>query len=381
MNKKEEFIEKAIKVHGNKYDYSKVDYHGSQVKVRIICHEKDENGIEHGEFLQTPQGHLRGNTCPKCANKTRGRFFRNTRDKFIEKAKEIHGDKYDYSKVEYVNANTKVCIICPIHGEFWMIPINHIYQQKQGCPKCARRGLDTSEIIALFKEKHGDTYDYSKVKYTKMHDKVCIICPKHGEFWQTPSKHLKGQGCPECAIETRAKKKTKTTEQFIEEAKKVHGDKYDYSKTKYTHAFDKVCIICPKHGEFWQRAFDHLHNHGCPKCSQSTLERKIKIFFNDNNIEYIEQCGHETFAWLGKQTLDFYLPKHNIAIECQGGQHFQPIEHFGGEKEFEIIKERDKRKLQKCSNHNIKILYFSNIEGQGCITDEKVLLEEIQKKC
>ena len=378
MTKKEEFIEKAKKVHGDKYDYSNVNYYGSKVKVRIVCHEKDENGVEHGEFLQTPQGHIRGRGCPKCANKKRRRFENLTQEQFIEKARAIHGDKYDYSKVNYVNATTKVCIICPIHGEFWMLPINHIYQQKQGCPKCAGRGLTTEEVIEKFKSIHGDKYDYSKVQYNKMHEKVCIICPKHGEFFQTPSKHIRGQGCPKCGIEERAKKKTKTTEQFIKEAKVVHGNKYDYSKAEYKHAFEKVCIICPKHGEFWQRAFDHLHNHGCPKCSQSALERKIKILLDNNEIEYIEQCGHGTFEWLEKQTLDFYLPKYNVAIECQGGQHFEPIEHFGGEKEFEILKERDNRKLLKCQQHQIPILYFSNIEGHDCITDENILLEKIE---
>jgi very-short-patch-repair endonuclease len=226
----------------------------------------------------------------------------------------------------------------------------------------------------MFKKVHGDKYDYSKVIYTKMHDKVPIICPKHGEFLQTPSKHLKGQGCRLCGIEERAKKKTKTTEQFIKEAKSIHGDKYDYSKTVYTHAFEKVCIICPTHGEFWQRAFDHIHKHGCPQCSESSLERGIKVFLDENKIDYEKQ---KRFDWLDKQSLDFYLPQYNIAIECQGEQHFEPVEHFGGEKEFEITKERDIRKKNLCSEHGIKILYFSNLKHKGCITNKDELLKQI----
>ena len=374
MSKKEIFIEKAKKVHGDKYDYSNVKYYGSKVKVRIICHEKDENGEEHGEFLQTPQGHIRGNTCPKCANKKRGSIFKMTTEDFIKKAIETHGDKYDYSKVEYVNAQTKVCVICPIHGEFWMMPMNHIYQQKQGCPKCANRGLNTEEIIKKFREVHGNKYDYSKVEYVKMHNKVRIICPMHGEFEQTPSKHLLGQGCKKCGIIERAKKKTKTTEQFIKEAKAIHGDKYDYSKTEYVNAYTKVKIICPTHGEFEQRPFDHIHNHGCPMCSESLLEREIKTLLEEHNIEFESQ---KRFDWLDKQSLDFYIPKLNIAIECQGGQHFDPIEHFGGEREFKVIQERDKRKNRLCSENGIKILYYSNIEGHDCITDKNDLLNKI----
>ena len=315
------------------------------------------------------------NGCPKCANKRRGRFKQLTKEEFITRARNVHGNKYDYSKVEYVNATTKACVICPIHGEFWMTPINHIYQQKQGCPKCSGRGLNTEEIIERFHEVHGNEYDYSKVVYNKMHEKVPIICSKHGEFLQTPSKHIKGQGCPKCGIEERARKKTKTTEQFIEEARKIHGDKYDYSKAVYTHAFKKVCIICPTHGEFFQRAFDHLHEHGCPKCSQSALEREINVFLTENNIDFVEQ---KRFKWLNKQSLDFYLPKYNIAIECQGGQHFKPLEYFGGEKEFNIIKERDNRKRKLCQDHGIKILYYSNVKDKGCITDKEMLFNAIK---
>ena len=184
------FVEKSIKVHGNKYDYSKVKYINSQTKVCIIC-------PEHGEFWQTPASHVRGYNCPKCANKKRGDTFRKTSNHFINQAKNIHGNKYDYSKVNYINSSTKVCVICPEHGEFNILPQNHLLGQ--GCPKCAGKHLSTKEIINKFKNVHGNKYDYSKVEYSKMHEKVLIICPEHGEFWQTPSKHISGQGCPKCA--------------------------------------------------------------------------------------------------------------------------------------------------------------------------------------
>lgn len=365
MDRRESFIRKSRAKHGNKYDYSKVVYVDSLTKVIIVC-------PKHGEFLQTPQAHARGNGCPKCANIKRGDTFRSDGDTFIKKATKIHNGKYIYDKDRYVNAMTKIPILCMEHGTFWMTPMNHLLGQ--GCPKCSGRGLSTEEVIERFKEVHGNKYDYSKFNFTKMHDKACIICSEHGEFMQTPSKHLLGQGCPKCGIIKKAKSKKLTTNEFIEKAIKVHGDKYDYSKTLYNGTYDELTIICPIHGEFKQKANDHLNGHGCPMCSESSLEREIKVLLEEHNIEFESQ---KRFDWLDKQSLDFYIPNINIAIECQGGQHFQPIEHFGGEKEFKVIKERDERKNKLCSDNGIKILYYSNIENQNCITNKEELLAKI----
>ena len=252
---KEEFIAKAKLVHGDKYDYSKVEYVGALTKVCIIC-------PKHGEFCQEANSHLRGQGCPKCKYEKQTC----TTDEFIAKAKKIHGDKYDYSKVEYVNDRTKVCIICPKHGEFWQTPNSHL--NGYGCSKCAyevkgkRRSFSKEEFIKKTRKVHGDKYDYSKVNYVNNYTKVCIICHEHGEFWQTPSAHLRGQGCPKC----KSKKQTCTTDEFIAKAKKIHGDKYDYSKVNYLNRKTKVCIICPDHGEFWQTPNHHLSGCGCPKC-------------------------------------------------------------------------------------------------------------------
>lgn len=200
MSKKlttEDFIRKAKLVHGDKYDYSKVDYKGNKEKVCIIC-------PEHGEFWQSPVNHCskhNKNGCPKCSVKKSHLKLTTGRENFIFKAKTVHGDKYDYSKVEYTNNHTKVCIICPEHGEFWQIPYNH-YNLKRGCPRCTGNGaykLTTNEFIDKAKKIHGDKYDYSKVEYINATTKVCIICPVHGEFWQTPDAHCNGgYGCINC---------------------------------------------------------------------------------------------------------------------------------------------------------------------------------------
>ena len=353
----EDFITKAKEVHGDKYDYSNVEYVNTNVKVCIIC-------PEHGEFCQSPHGHLRGRGCPKCGANKRYKSRTSTTEIFIEKAIKIHGDKYDYSKINYINNHTKVCIVCPEHGEFWQTPGSHT-NIGNGCPLCGNKNGSEKRLksINIFikqaKEIHGDKYDYSKVEYSGNHEKVIIICPEHGEFLQSPDKHLQGHGCPKCAGNIKL-----TTEDFLKKAKKVHGDKYDYSKVDYKTSIIPVCIICPKHGEFLQKPNKHLCGCGCPKCgiskSTSKMELGIKSFLEDNNIKYIPQHSFDWLKYENPLKLDFYLPEYNIAIECQGEQHFRPIDFFGGEQGYELIVKRDIAKLNLCKEHNINILYFTN---------------------
>ena len=308
LNKKEKFIGKALKKHGDKYDYSKVKYIDSLTKVCIIC-------PIHGEFLQTPQAHVRGNGCPKCANIKRGNTFRGDNETFVRKANAIHNGKYIYDSGSYVNAMTKVPILCLKHGTFWMTPMAHL--QGQGCPKCSGRGLNTEEVIELFKEKHNDEYDYSKVEFTKMHEKVCIICPIHGEFWQTPSKHLLGQGCPKCSGIKKAKERMLTTNDFIEKSSKIHNNKYVYDKTEYKGTYEPLTITCPIHGDFTQRANDHLNGHGCPICgnNMSLAEKEIE--------DYVKSFGVKTETKIrgilsNNKEIDILMPELNIGIEYNG---------------------------------------------------------------
>lgn len=283
-------------------------------------------------------------------------------ESFIQKAKEIHGNKYDYSKVEYVNSETKVCVICPIHGEFWIRPSHHINKgrNQRGCPKCgdAERRKNTRKNTDWFvqkaKEIYGDKYDYSKTEYTYTDEKLCIVCPIHGEFWQTPHIHLQGHGCPKCG----GKEKLSTND-FIEKSREIHGNRYDYSKAEYNGNFNKVCIICPKHGEFWQYANQHMQGRGCPHCKQSSLEKEIREFLDKEDIEYVAQ---KRSKWLGRQSLDFYLPKYKLAIECQGLQHFKPSVYFGGEERYKKTIELDKNKKKICEEKGIKILYYSHYD-------------------
>ena len=294
----EDFIKLANEVHGNEYDYSKVNYINKSTKVCIICHEIDETGVEHGEFWQTPKDHLSKCGCPKCWQERRGKMRRKDKNKFLQEVNEVHNNKYDYSKTEYVSAHVPIIITCPIHGDFSM----------------------------------------------KAHN------------------HLRGQGCPKCANLRKGEYQKSNTEDFIRKARLTHGDKYDYSKVEYANNYTKVCIICPEHGEFWQKPLDHIHGRGCSECGKrfGISEKNVLEFIKENfdNVKY-----QYSPKWLhGKtspQSLDIYLPEHKIAIEYHGRQHFYPNTHFGGEEQFELTQERDIRKFNKCIENGVKMFYIS----------------------
>lgn len=315
-------------------------------------------------------------------------------NEFILRARTIHGWKYDYSKVEYVNSYTKICIICPEHGEFWQTPTMHL--KGQGCKKCyGNYKSSTTEFVKKSRKIHGDKYDYSKVVYENNHKKVCIICPIHGEFWQKPNAHLLGNGCKKCSYEISPRRKRKTLEEFIKDANEKHNFLYDYSKVVYSNNKTPVCIIChvkdkygKEHGEFWQRPDNHLHGQVCPKCAKkiSKLEKNIIDFLTKNNIVFIHE---KKFEWLNNQRLDFYLPKYNIAIECQGEQHFMPV-IFGNyskeeaEKKLIINNQKDTLKQQLCEKNGVKIIYYTTKElnkkfNKNYITNLKQLNKTLKK--
>ena len=185
---------------------------------------------------------------------------------FISAARNAHGDRYGYSRTEYKNAKTKVVIICPEHGAFEQTPETHL--RGHGCPMCGSPADDRDSFILKAIAVHGDRYDYAQVDYRGSAEKVTVVCPEHGAFQIRPSSHLGGkQGCKQCGLRRRSERATKTTEQFVAEAKAVHGDRYDYSRVEYTSALAGVTIICREHGAFTQRAVSHLRGSGCPHCA------------------------------------------------------------------------------------------------------------------
>ena len=219
---------------------------------------------------------------------------------FIEKARQIHNDKYDYSKVNYVNSRTKVCIICPTHGEFWQTPHNHL--KGYGCAECGKEKshlskITTEDFIVKSKEIHGNKYDYSKACYKTCDTKVCIICPEHGEFWQTLSNHINGSGCPKCANEKRKNTLLKDTKLFIDAATLIHGEK--------------------------------------------TEDEIISLF---SEIEH-QQHNREI---LNGMEIDIYIPSLKLGIEYNGLRWHS--EEFGKDHRYHLDK------LNKCNEQGIKLI-------------------------
>jgi len=296
---------------------------------------------------------IRDTGCPKCGG-SQVLCNEEALERALKKGKESNITVLGFVDDEYKNNKSRLELVCNECGYKWDMTYQNFMSGK-GCPSCA--GIlqpTTEEWIERAKQIHGEKYDYSKSVYVNLKTPICIICPEHGEFFQLPYVHISGSGCPKCVG------KNKTTQDFIVDAIKVHGNRYDYSKTDYKKSRENVCIICPEHGEFWQLPQNHLKGQGCPFCSGSNMEKNIKSFLDDNNILYEKE---KTFKWLkfkSSMRLDFYLQDYNVAIECQGGQHFFPVTIFEGEEGFKKTIIRDKKKRELCEKHGIKIFYYSN---------------------
>lgn len=319
----EQFIEEAKKIHGNEYDYSKVDYINNRTKLCIIC-------TKHGEFWQSPRQHLRGQGCPKCG------AFKNR--KYTVKVKP-NGKKYS-----------------------------------------------TEEFINKLKEIYGDKYDYSKVEYTNRNSKIILICKKHGEFVKTATDLIhKKTGCPFCNAENKADKCRMGKNNFIKKANSIFHGLYDYANVVYTNNLTKVEIQCKKHGSFLCTPHNHLKGRGCPICKSEThvyedrLYNFLKTILDEKDI--IRQYRAE---WLtNNKSLDFFIPKYNLCIEHQGSQHYY-LTRYEGDNEEKLKKriQNDIDKYDECISNGINVLYFTyelNKIPNNCF-HELILTEEKLKE-
>ena len=291
------FLEKANSIHGGRFDYSLVDYKRSDIKVKIIC-------SDHGEFLCSPSVHLRTKKggCPKCGGK-------NSLEDFIYNSKKVHGDKYDYSKIESLTGSRKIVpIICHNHSNefvFYQTPYHHIHR-KQGCPLCAGRfSYDYKEFIRKANKIHNNRYDYTFLEedYKGNKSKVRIICKEHGEFKQTPNAHLRGDKCNLCS-----RRDFKNTESFILESNKIHNNKYGYEKVKFDSIKDEVVINCPIHGDFIQNAYNHVLGSGCRKCSECEKHTQ------DSIIQKFKEVHGEKYDY---SLVEFVNIREKVKIICQ----------------------------------------------------------------
>jgi hypothetical protein len=276
-----------------------------------------------------------------------------TKEEFIQKAAQLHANKYDYSKVSYINSYTKVTVICPEHGEFEITPNAHSVVKRErgetkprGCSVCGEmqrrknvakasraRTKSQDQFIRDSQAVHKDKYLYEKVVYQGSHTKIVITCPEHGDFEQKPYSHLNGQGCPDCGLEiVRRTAKNKegisaswTQQLFIEECTRVHEGKYNYLNTIFTTTNRTIKADCPIHGEFEQMACEHLRGRGCEKCGRAQIGLARRLSFKQwkkiadethrENYEY-DKSSYTT----SKGTIRIRCSKHGW-FEQRAGMH------------------------------------------------------------
>ncbi len=279
---------------------------------------------------------------------------------FISRAKEIHKNRYLYDKVHYINSNRHIVITCPKHGDFHVTPNNHT-NNKSGCPKCYGKIKRTLEgFVKQADDVHGE-YDYSAVIYVNDNTKVKIICKIHGHFKATPTNHIhRKSGCPTCAIAKSALNLSMGTAEFIRRGCIIHENFYNYSLVKYTNNHTKVDIICPKHGIFSQQPQLHLNQEcGCPCCKSSKGERSVRKWLKKHNIVFSEQKTFKKCKYKKMLPFDFYLPEKNILIEYQGYQHYDKRSNFyqrDGSDTFEIVQLRDNIKREFAKNSGFQLI-------------------------
>jgi len=301
-----QFIKKAAETHHGKYEYDFSTWNGVKSKLKIKC-------PTHGWFEQIPHDHLRFSGCYQCGNELRGLNGRLTEYEIVERFRQTHGDRYDYSHLNYTTSDKKLTITCHVHGDFKQKLIDH--QRGDGCPKCGKRHRwTTDEFIANSQAVHADKYTYENTQYIGANDPVTITCKIHGEFTTQPARHVqRGDGCPKCSVVAHL-----TQEDFLQRATERFGDRYDYSLVKFVNVATPVKIICATHGVFEQPPTYHLNNAiGCGQCSYnvSTKETRwldtFKMSVNAKRNTRIELDGR-------KRSVDAFDPDTNTVYEFWG---------------------------------------------------------------
>jgi hypothetical protein len=387
---KDEFIEDARKIHGDKYDYSKTDYINAKIKITIIC--KD-----HGEFKVEPSSHLSGTICNKCAIWKRVQSQKFTKEEFIQKCKNIHGNKYDYSKVNYTNSQAKIQIFCYKHKIYFeQMATKHM--NGAGCVKCAiettclSTRLSKEEFIKRAQKKHDNKYDYSEIEYKNAETPIKLKCENNHVFYQNPNNHVRfGYGCPFCSGNAPL-----TTDEFIKKAKKTHDGKYDYSKVDYVRSSDDIEIICKEHGSFFQTPNNHLTGSGCNKCHKKYSKPQIewlKMLENELGIivKHAENSDGEHKIKNSRYKADGYCENKNAIFEFHGCYYHGCKKCFPNRNEinnttgktYKLLYKQTKNKKLHCENNGYRYFQIWECKWKKMKNNNKKLqkyFEKINKK-
>ena len=375
------YINKFVKRWGDGYSFDKLEYVDWKSPGIITCKRHGNFKLDQIRYALDPHYNLQ--PCPVCAEINK----KNERNNgFLQRLNEKYGDKYTWITTDFGDYfKDKVKFICPKHGEVEQTLctlLNEDNGNGDGCPKCKReyQNLKQSYSLeeAIEKAKSLECckdYDFSYVtEWLGVKHKYTFRCKKHNTIFKQTFDCIFGNnsnGCPDCLkeyIENRPP--VFTNEEFIERAREVHGNKYDYSKVEYKDNRTPVCIICQKHGEFWQTPMSHLSGCGCQKCHNSILETRVRVMLENVGIEYnqeysIKKLTGEIFN-KKPQRVDFFLPNEGICIECQGLQHFKDVK-FNNKMSDEDVKQiyiRNKKsdifKFDILKQKGYDIIYFFN---------------------
>ena len=220
--------------------------------------------------------------------------------------------------------------------------------------------LTQEEFVKRMKKLN---YDFSEAKYINARTKVKVICSKHGDFFRTPKELFECKGCPACGKEKSVEnlkrnnlQKQKTTKEFIEESKNIFKEQFDYSETNYINAKTKIKLKCNFCGNsFWQNPHTHLSPRGCPYCKQSTGEQIIRNFLKENNVDFEIEYKFEGCKDAKPLPFDFYIPKLNVLVEIQGEQHYKKM-GLETRKRFLLRKHHDWLKRKFARDNGIKLI-------------------------
>lgn len=288
--------------------------------------------------------------------------MRLTKDIFIERCLEKHGDNYDYSKVEYYKIKSHVLIKCKKHDfEFYQTPGKHLESKTGGCNKCNSIGkgaMNNALFIEKSNLKHNSKYNYEFTRYEKSNSKVKIVCYTHGVFEITPNSHLNGRGCQKCGGNAKYEK-----EDLLRIFNLLYNNKYQYDFKDYSNIKSKIVVKCDKHSYFESTGELLINGYGCSSCGKVSIgEEKVSKYLIDSNISYQKQKSFDGCVYHNKMQFDFFIPSKNVCIEYDGVQHFKPIDYFGGEESLKLQKDKDVIKNNFCRENNIKLIripYYS----------------------
>jgi|GEM_PF-378067 len=362
---KKEILEKSTKKYKNKFKYDDIHIDSIKEEIDIICNI-------HGKIRMSAQKHLNSNTgCSFCEKKY---FQQKKQDKnflnFIEKTKKINKTNFLYKRENFKSFNELMIISCTKHQRnFHITPYNHLRAKYGGCEECGHSKNTPNLTIKEFKEKANDIhnlkYDYSLVKFDSKEDMIQIKCPIHGLFTQKVKYHLRGSGCKYCGYTENKRKQTKSTKQFIDEIKKIHGNRYNYSKVKYEGANKEIIVTCTIHGDFSQIASKHLNGAGCSKCNGGMTYNK-EFFIEKANEVHVNKYDYSKVTYTkGTEEVIIICPVH--------GQFKQkPEYHLSGNGCHKCRSSKAERKIiKKLKSYKIKFdhTYTINIENRNLYCD------------